>query len=112
MLRAHLRRSVESFLSAQGIAATDLKFYAVNPSDHRVLGAAASVLDIPAHLMQPAWAAWERHGNTLSAGPLYVVDALRRLASSADGDLGLVVVLGPGLTCDLMLLRWHAPFLN
>jgi len=112
LLRAHLRRTVEGFLTKHGVATPDLSFYAVNPSDHRVLEAVASVLDIPDDLMRPAWTTWEQHGNTLSAGPLYVVDALRRLAPPTSGNLGLAVVLGPGLTCDLTLLRWQGEALH
>lgn len=107
LLRKHLRRTVEGFLSRQGVSESDLRFFAVNPSDHRVLESVASVLCIPEKLARPAWAAWEEHGNALSAGPLYVLDALRRMAPPACGELGLAVVLGPGVTCDLALLRWH-----
>jgi alkylresorcinol/alkylpyrone synthase len=112
LLQANLPRAVEALLRKQGVATADLRFYAVNPSDHVVLETITAVLHIPDHLMQPAWSTWERHGNTLSAGPLYVLDSLNRLAPPASGDLGLVVVLGPGLTCDLMLLRWQSESLT
>jgi len=107
-LRARLRPTVDGFLARHGVGRRELAFYAVNPSDHRVLEGVGAILDIPAHAMRPAWSAWEAFGNTLSAGPLYVLDALRRHAQPADGALGLAVVLGPGMTCDLALLRWQA----
>jgi alkylresorcinol/alkylpyrone synthase len=106
LLRAHLGRSAGGFLAKNGVSPADLRFYAVNPSDHRVLETAAAILSIPEDLMRPAWDAWREHGNTLSAGPLYVIDALSS-APPAPGSLGLAVVLGPGLTCDLALLRWR-----
>jgi alkylresorcinol/alkylpyrone synthase len=74
-----------------------------------VLESIGAALDVPEDRMRPAWATWEERGNTLSAGPLYVLDAGRRLTPPESGDLGLAVVLGPGLTCDLMLLRWRDP---
>ncbi|MCK6556680.1 hypothetical protein L6Q96_19200 [Candidatus Binatia bacterium] len=106
-LRARLRNTVERFLTRHRASPRELQFYVLNPIDHRMLELIGSLLGISAEAMRPAWAAWEDFGNTLSAGPLYVMDALRRLARPADGSLGLVVVLGPGMTCDLMLLRWQ-----
>lgn len=106
-LRARLRNTVEGFLTRHSVSPRELQLYVLNPIDHRVLELISSILDIPADAMRPAWAAWEEFGNTLSAGPLYVMDALRRSAPPADCSLGLVVVLGPGMTCDLMLLRWQ-----
>jgi alkylresorcinol/alkylpyrone synthase len=107
LLRANLRRTVEEFLFCQGVNATDLRFYAINPSDHRILETVGSILGLPEPALRPAWATWEQHGNTLSAGPLYVLQALEAFASPADRDLGLVLVFGPGITCEMLLLRWH-----
>lgn len=111
-IRRHLPGTVASFLAAHAVSAADLRFHVINPSDHRVLETVSSVLGISENGMRPAWAAWEQHGNTLSAGPLYVLDAVRRLAPPAPGDLGLAVAMGPGLTCDLLLLRWQGEGLN
>jgi alkylresorcinol/alkylpyrone synthase len=105
-LRAHLPRTVESFLARQGVGVSDLRFFAIAPSDHRVLESVASLLRVPEALMRPSWEAWEERGNTVSSGTFYVLDALRRGRVAASGDLGLAVALGPGLTCDLALLRW------
>jgi alkylresorcinol/alkylpyrone synthase len=108
LLRLHLRRCVEEFLGEHGLTPRDLGFHIANPSDHRVLETIASVLELPDAQTRPAWTSWEEHGNTLSAGPLYVLDALRRERLPVAGDLGLAIVLGPGLTCDLTLLRCHS----
>jgi alkylresorcinol/alkylpyrone synthase len=107
LLRTHLCRTVDGFLSTQGIDAAELSFYAVNPSDHRLLQAVSSILAVPRRNMEPTWAAWGQHGNTLSAGPLYVLSMLRHVTPPEHGQLGLVVAVGPGSTCDLALLRWQ-----
>lgn len=107
VLRANLQRTVSEFLVKQGVGANDLRFSVVNPSDHRLLETIGSILDLPEHALRPAWQTWEQRGNTLSAGPLYVLRALQASEPPADGDLGLVIVLGPGITCDLLLLRWR-----
>lgn len=107
LIRAHLRRGVEEFLGRCGVGREQLCFYVLNPADHRVISSVATTLEIDERRMQPSWSTWRNYGNTLSAGPLYVLDELRRSAPPADGDLGLAVVLGPGVSCDLVLLRWR-----
>jgi alkylresorcinol/alkylpyrone synthase len=107
LLRAKLQETVKEFLRRQGLNTPDLRFYAINPSDHRILQAVGSILDLPEPTLCPAWRTWEQRGNTLSAGPLYVLQTLEALAAPADGDLGLVLVFGPGITCEMLLLRWH-----
>ena len=38
---------------------------------------------------------------------LHLLRGLAERGAPRDGDLGLLLAVGPGLTCDLMLLRWH-----
>ena len=107
LLRRNLPRTVGHFLSQQGLSLADLRFFVVNPSDHRVLETVQSTLDLSPGALQPAWEAWEQHGNTLSAGPLYVLRALETSTPPVDGDLGLVLVFGPGIICEMLLVRWR-----
>jgi predicted naringenin-chalcone synthase len=72
-----------------------------------LLAVLAHLLSIPESFLAPARQVWESRGNTLSVGPLYLLQVLQRTLPPRDGELGLVVVLGPGVSCDLMLLRWQ-----
>jgi alkylresorcinol/alkylpyrone synthase len=103
----HLRRTVDEFLAMQGLARAALGFCAVNPSELGLATAIADHLELPGQPTAIATAVWEQHGNTLAAGPLHVLRTLSQSAAPADGALGLLVTLGPGITCDLLLLRWH-----
>ena len=103
----HLRKSVVSFLDRRGLTLEALGFLVVNPRNERLLAVLAHLLSIPESFLAPARQVWESRGNTLSVGPLYLLQVLQRTDPPRDGDLGLVVVLGPGVSCDLMLLRWQ-----
>jgi alkylresorcinol/alkylpyrone synthase len=103
----NLRASVADFLGRHGLRLEQLGFVVVNPRNERLLAVMAHLLSVPEPLLAPARRVWESRGNTLSVGPLYLLQVLQRTAPPRDGDLGVVVVLGPGVSCDLMLLRWH-----
>lgn len=103
----NLRASVSAFLGRAGVTLRDLRFVAVNPRNERVLAAMADLLELPESLLAPARHVWQTRGNTLSVGSLYMLQVLQNTAPPSDGDLGMVLVLGPGVSCDLMLLRWH-----
>ena len=57
--------------------------------------------------MQASWRVLERYGNMSSASVFFVLKELQKTAPPAEGDLGLMMAFGPGLTCELVLLRWH-----
>jgi predicted naringenin-chalcone synthase len=46
---------------------------------------------------------WARHGNTLSVGPLHLLRRIAERGTARAGDLGLVIAIGPGLTCCLLI---------
>ncbi|HSP96177.1 MAG TPA: 3-oxoacyl-[acyl-carrier-protein] synthase III C-terminal domain-containing protein [Candidatus Dormibacteraeota bacterium] len=105
---ANLRRTVAEFLRGQQLALADLAFVAVNPSELDLARAIISHLDLDASAIEAPRTTWEQHGNTLAAGPLHLLRGLAERGAPGDGDLGLLLAVGPGLTCDMMLLRWHS----
>jgi alkylresorcinol/alkylpyrone synthase len=107
VIAMHLRRTVTGFLAAEGLQSKDLGFVAVNRSDPRLATAAAELLDLPTAGMSAATHVWQDHGNTLSVGPLHLLRQVATASRPSDDSLGLLVVLGPGMTCDLLLIRWH-----
>lgn len=104
---ANLRRTLAAFLRAHDVALADLAFVAVNPSELDLARAVVAHLDLGADAIEIPRRVWERHGNTLAVGPLHVLRQLAERGTPGDGDLGLLLAVGPGLTCDLLLLRWH-----
>ncbi|MFN8644163.1 MAG: hypothetical protein U0802_21845 [Candidatus Binatia bacterium] len=103
---ANLRRTLSDFLRAQAVSLPDLAFVAVNPSELELARAIVAHLDLPAAALAAPRRAWEQHGNTLAVGPLHLLRCVAEDVAPADGALGLLLAVGPGLTCDLALLRW------
>ena len=105
---ANLRRTVSDFLDAQSLTLADLAFVGVNPSELELARAMVAHLDLGAEAVEAPAETWARHGNTLSVGPLHLLRRIAERGTARAGDLGLVMAIGPGLTCDLVLLRWQS----
>jgi alkylresorcinol/alkylpyrone synthase len=106
LLARHLRSDVEEFVAAAGLARQDVALTLVNPSDPAISRAAARLLEVSEKSARVGADVWANHGNTLAVGPLHL---LSRVADCdlEDGAHVLVVVLGPGITCELLLIRWR-----
>jgi alkylresorcinol/alkylpyrone synthase len=107
LVARHLRRDVEALCAPHGLSPGSLAFAVVNPSERALAHAIVDHLDLPPAAKVSADAVWSEHGNTLAAGPLLVSRCLADAQTPAAGSVGLLVALGPGLTCDLSLLRWN-----
>lgn len=109
LVARHVRRTVDDFLSAQGLSRADLAFFAMNPSDLALATCIANQLGLPEHALAMARSVWELHGNTLAVGPLHMLRTVHDHRPRTDVP-GLLLVLGPGITCDLLLMRWNGHF--
>lgn len=107
LLRKSLRGVVDKFLSQAGFQRQDLRFHAVHPGGPKILESAAEALSIGDQAMRPSWEVLENFGNMSSATILFVLDRIATRYTPQEGDLGLVVSFGPGVTCELLLLRWR-----
>jgi alkylresorcinol/alkylpyrone synthase len=106
LLAAHLRRTVREFLSTEGLDLRDLEFVVVNPSDRRLAAASAELLGMQGIGDSAAMHIWKHYGNTLSVGPLHLLRHIAEASPPQQDALGLLIVLGPGITSDLLLIRW------
>jgi alkylresorcinol/alkylpyrone synthase len=104
LVRRHLRGTVDAFLREHGTCVSEVAFWALHPGGPRVLDAVGASLGLSDHALRPTCSIWEDCGNVSSATALLV---LRRVLETRphDGALGLVLALGPGMTCEMVLLR-------
>ncbi len=96
---------VASFLAPD--RTEDLRVVAAHPGGPRILDAVARALGAGPGAMAASRAAFDRAGNCSSAGIFFVLDAAIRSRPGAE-TLGMVLGLGPGLTLELVELRWTA----
>jgi alkylresorcinol/alkylpyrone synthase len=101
----HVPGAVEEFLAARSLSLDSIDFWIVHPGGPKILSAVAEGLRLSASALAPSWSAWRGYGNVSSATVFFIMDALREIAAPREGSLGLMLAVGPGLSCELLLLR-------
>ncbi len=88
-------------LAAHGLAAGDVRSWAVHPGGPRVLASVQEALGLPAGALDASHAVLAEHGNMSSATILFI---LERIFRQAEGPC-VAMAFGPGLTAELALLE-------
>ena len=105
MVRRHLRRDVDGFLSDHGLERHDISAWISHPGGPKVLEAMQEALELPEGALDGAWRTLREVGNLSSTSVLLVLQEF--LASpSAPGSWGVMSAMGPGFCSELVLLRW------
>ena len=92
-------------LAQHDLGVADVGVWIAHPGGPKVLQAFAQALDVDDALFGPSWDCLASYGNLSSAAVLTILADV--LASGPhDGDAGLLFALGPGVTAELVLLRW------
>lgn len=108
VVQEHFGRDVRSFLRANGLIPDDIATWIAHPGGPRVLEAFADALGLPEGALQLSWDALAAVGNLSSVAVLHILaDSLAR-QPHRPGDAGLLFALGPGVSAELVLLRWPA----
>jgi len=105
MVRLHLRRDVDEFLSEHGLGKEDVTVWISHPGGPKVLEAMQEALELPHEALAGAWRTLREVGNMSSTSVLMVLE--ESLGSPPPpGSWGLMSAMGPGFCSELVLLRW------
>jgi alkylresorcinol/alkylpyrone synthase len=104
VIRSRLRPIVDDFRARVGLGRAD--FVAAHGGGPRILDAVQEALDLEPEALEVSRKAYLRVGNVSSASILFALDDL---AGSLDGERreGLGIAFGPGVSVELMHLRWQ-----
>jgi alkylresorcinol/alkylpyrone synthase len=95
----------EDLLATHGLTTQDVGAWAAHPGGPKVLESFSRALDLPEGALDASWDLLAKVGNLSSAAVLHVLAELMDTHPAA-GTNGLLFALGPGVTCELVLLRW------
>lgn len=101
----HLAGTVTSFLAAHGLTTGDISAWICHPGGPKVLDAVQGALKLPAAALDASRGSLASVGNLSSASVLHILERTLREPAAA-GSYGLLIGLGPGVSTELVLLRW------
>jgi alkylresorcinol/alkylpyrone synthase len=106
LVRSRIRGDVDSFLASNGVSRAEIRHFICHTGGPRVLEAFEEALELPASALSRTWESLRSVGNLSSASVLFVLRDLLESGEAKEGDLGLLVAMGPGFCSELLLLRW------
>lgn len=103
IISSDVRDTVLKFLDKSSLRIDDLKNFIFHPGGAKVIDAYLQSLEIQADFLSGTKKILRDYGNMSSATVLYVLDYF--FENGFDTGCGLMTSLGPGFTCELMLLN-------
>jgi alkylresorcinol/alkylpyrone synthase len=105
VVESRLGAAITQFLAAQGLTADDIGAWICHPGGPRVIDAVQRALKLSDEAVAPSREALAEAGNLSSASVLHILEKVGD-AGITPGTFGLMIGLGPGVSAELVLLRW------
>src|SRR5262252_6573842 len=100
-----LSSSVSGFLAEHGLTVDDVGSWVCHPGGPKVIDAIQQSLKLPASAVRLSRRSLAEVGNLSSASVLHILEQTIGSQPPA-GSAGLMIGLGPGVSAELVLLRW------
>lgn len=105
-IRQHLPGVLAPFLEEHGVRRGDLAHFLLHPGGRKVLEGLERELHLTPQDTRFSWQVLRDYGNLSSATVLFLLHHFEREAAPREGDLGLLLAVGPGFCAELVLLQW------
>ncbi|MGN5632377.1 type III polyketide synthase [Streptomyces sp. AC154] len=106
VVRRYLADDVGDFLAEHGLKPKDVAHWVCHPGGPKVLEAVSEVLSLPDGALDVTWHSLAEVGNLSSSSVLHVLRDTLEQRRPEPGSPGLLMAMGPGFCCELVLLRW------
>ena len=106
VVERRLNGSVTAFLGAHGLTVDDIRRWICHPGGPKVLDAAERALKLPDGALATSRRSLAEAGNMSSASVLRILELTTDSDPPPPGSFGLMIGLGPGVSAELLLLRW------
>jgi len=106
VVERRLSGSVTGFLAEHGLTIDDIATWICHPGGPKVLDAAQRALKLPPAALASSRRSLAQAGNMSSASVLHILELTVADDAPATGSFGMMIGLGPGVSAELILLRW------
>jgi len=106
LLRDQIGGLSTRFLTQHGLGVEQIAAFALHPGGKKILEYLEQELRLGREQTQPSWTVLRDYGNLSSAAILFVLHEWLTKRPLGSGQYGLAAGFGPGLSAELLLLRW------
>jgi alkylresorcinol/alkylpyrone synthase len=106
VVERRLAGSVSAFLGAHGLVVDDIKTWICHPGGPKVLDAVQRALKLPDAALATSRRSLAEAGNMSSVSVLHILEMTLDAGPPEPHSFGLMIGLGPGVSAELLLLRW------
>jgi alkylresorcinol/alkylpyrone synthase len=106
VVERRLNGSVTAFLGEQGLTVDDIGSWICHPGGPKVLDAAQRALKLPDSALAASRRSLSEAGNMSSVSVLHILELTADAGGPEPGSFGLMIGLGPGVSAELLLLKW------
>jgi alkylresorcinol/alkylpyrone synthase len=106
VVERRLAGSVSAFLASHGLTVDDVKTWLCHPGGPKVIDAAQKSLKLPDSAVEASRRSLAQAGNMSSVSVLHILEQVVDDSPPPAGSYGLMIGLGPGVSAELVLLRW------
>ena len=106
LARENVRQDVDRFLAQQHKTRNDITWWICHTGGPKVIDAFRDALEITDEDVSLTRSSLKTVGNLSSASVLFVLADTIAQRPAKPGDLGLLMAMGPGFCCEMVLLRW------
>lgn len=107
LLRAEVAALVDRLAARTCVAPGTIGAHVLHPGGKKVLAALEDALRLTREQTQPSWEVLRDYGNQSSASVLFVLARWQDARPPTAGTTGVMAAFGPGLTAQLLMLRWE-----
>lgn len=106
VISEHIGPAVESFLARAGVRRSDVSRWLFHPGSMKIVDACRDALGLADEDVRRSKRFLSEHGNISSASILFILADMLASEAPPGGSYGVVVAMGPGFACELVLLHF------
>jgi len=106
VVEQRLNGSVTAFLGGHGLTIDDISHWICHPGGPKVLDAAQRALKLADGALATSRRSLSEAGNMSSVSVLHILELTIDADPPEPGSYGVMIGLGPGVSAELLLLRW------
>jgi alkylresorcinol/alkylpyrone synthase len=106
LIKTEIATLVRELANRRGLTREQLSCFVLHPGGRKILAFIEEELGLTRDDTQPSWDVLRSFGNQSSASVLFVLHAWLTQRRPAPGANGILAAFGPGLSTEMLLLRW------